>query len=483
MRTGRLLFPAIRWDVAARFAEQARAIDAALARAVGGFILFGGEADAVRELTTGLRARSREPLLFGADLERGAGQQFRGAIQLPPLAAIGSLDDLSVTRLAAALTAREALALGVNWIFAPVADLDIEPHNPIVGTRAFGADPVRVAAHVTAWIEGCHAEGVLCCAKHFPGHGRTTIDSHKALPVVDAARATLEADLTPFRAAVVAGVDAIMTAHVAFPALDPAGAPATLSPVMLDNLLRRELEFEGMIVTDAMIMKGLIGEDGNETGAALRALAAGCDALLYPTDLEAVAGAVEHAGGNELTRARLARALTRVNAAIAVAPSTAHGAWGRPADFAWAESVALRTIRFERGSGECSLEFDLLTVDDDLGGPWPPPPRDPFLSSLRDAGFDPRPVDSLDGGRAAVVAVYADIRGWKGTAAIRDPARARIAEALEHRPDALVVLFGHPRLGASIPSDNLVVAWGGEAVMQRAVSHGLASIALPPTAA
>jgi len=483
MRTGRLLFPAIRWDLAARFAKEAPGIEAALALGVGGFIIFGGDADAVRELTTGLRARSREPLLLGADLERGAGQQFGGAIQLPPLAAIGSLDDLSITRQAAALTAREALALGVNWIFAPVADLDIEPRNPIVGTRAFGADPVRVAAHVTAWIEGCHAEGALCCAKHFPGHGRTTVDSHEALPVVDAARAVLDADLTPFRAAVVAGVDAIMTAHVAFPALDPAGAPATLSPVMLDSLLRRDLEFEGMIVTDAMIMKGLIGEDGNETGAGLRALAAGCDALLYPTDLGAVATAVAQAAGNELTRARLARALARVNAAVAVAPTAARGAWGRSADLAWAEAVALRTIRFERGSGECAREFDLLTVDDDLGGPWPPPSRDPFLSSLRAAGFDPRPVDALDGGRAAVVTVFADIRGWKGTASFRDAARARIADALERRPDSLVVLFGHPRLAAAIPSDNLVVAWGGEAVMQRAASHGLASVSLPPTAA
>jgi len=483
MRTGRLLFPAIRWDPATRFAKEARHIDAALARGVGGFIVFGGDAEDVRALTAMLRERSREPLLIGADLERGAGQQFHGAVQLPPLAAVGALDDLSTTRQAAAVTARGALALGVNWIFAPVADLDIEPRNPIVGTRAFGADPVRVAAHVTAWIEGCHAEGVLCCAKHFPGHGRTTLDSHATLPVAEATRDALEADLTPFRAAVVAGVDAIMTAHVAFPALDPTGPPATLSPAILDGLLRRELEFEGVIVTDAMIMKGLVADAGDEAGAALRAIAAGCDALLYPTDLDAVAAAVERAGGNDLPRARLAYALARVNAAAAIAPQAARGTWSRTADVAWAEAIALRTIRFERGSGECAREFDLLTVDDDAGGPWPAPSREPFVESLRAAGFDPRPVDAVDAGRAAVVAVYADIRGWKGTASIREAARARIADALERRPDALVVLFGHPRLGAVVPADNLVVAWGGEAVMQRAASHGLASVSLPPTAA
>jgi beta-glucosidase-like glycosyl hydrolase len=481
MRTTRLLLPAIRWDAATRFAGEARAIDAALARGVGGFVLFGGDTDAVRTLTADLYDRSPEPLLIGSDLERGAGQQFRGATQLPPLAAIGSLDDLSITRQAAALTAREALALGVNWIFAPVADLDIEPRNPIVGTRAFGADPVRVAAHVTAWIEGCRAEGALCCAKHFPGHGRTVADSHETLPTVDATREELETDLTPFRAAVVAGVDAIMTAHVAFPALDPAGVPATLSAPILD-LLRQELGFEGLVVTDALIMKGLLAGD-DEAAAAVKALSAGCDTLLYPADLQAVADAVENAGGKELPRARLARALGRVNAVVAAAPAGGKGAWGRATDGAWALAIATRSIRFERGSAECPRDFDLLTLDDDLGGPYPPPSRDAFLAGLRDAGFDPRPVAALEPDRPGLIAVYADIRGWKGTPALREAARERLSAALERRPDALVVLFGHARLAPMVPSENLVVAWGGEAVMQRAASRWLANASLPPDAA
>ena len=401
---------------------------------------------------------------------------------MPPLAAIGSLDDLSVTRQAAALTAREARSLGVNWVFAPVADLDNEPRNPIVGTRAFGADPVRVAAHVTAWIEGCHAEGVLCCAKHFPGHGRTTTDSHAVLPVVHATREELEADLTPFRAAVVAGVDAIMTAHVAFPSLDPGGAPATLSSQVLGPLLRGELAFGGLIVTDAMIMKGVLHEEDAGVTASLKALAAGCDALLYPADLEAVGDAVEKANGNQLTRARLARSLDRVHAMAARAPATA-GAWGRAADSAWALATAMRTLRLERGAPQIARAFDLLTVDDDLGGPYPPPARDAFLDGLRGAGFDPRPVEALDGSRPATLAVYADIRGWKGSASIRGPALDRVRSAIERRPDALVVLFGHPRLAPLMACENLVVAWGGEAIMQRAASRWLASESLPPAAA
>lgn len=481
MRTSQLLLPAIRWDPVTRYSRAEPVVNAALAQGVGGFVLFGGEANAVRAMTVDITRRSTTPILIGADLERGAGQQFRGATQLPPLAAIGALDDLSVTRQAAALTAREARAVGVNWIFAPVADLDIESRNPIVGTRAFGADPVRVAAQVTAWIEGCHSEGVLCCAKHFPGHGRTTTDSHAALPVVEATREELETDLTPFRAAVVAGVDAIMTAHVAFPALDPGEVPATLSAPVLETLLRRELGFEGPVVTDAMIMQGVLGDD-DEGLASVRALSAGCDVLLYPSDFEAVADAIDRAHGNELKRARLARALSRVNALAAQAPA-AQGAWGRSVDRAWAVATATRTLRFERGSADIEREFDLITVDDDLGGPYPPPSRSAFLHGLRDAGFDPIPVEELDGARPAVVAVYADIRAWKGTAAIREVAATRVRSALEARPDAVVILFGHPRLARLLPGENLVIGWGGEEIMQRAASRWLADESLPPSAA
>jgi len=141
----KLFLPAIRWDGANGFESSRELIDLALERGVGGFIIFGGESGAVRALTTELRSRSVIPLLIGADLERGAGQQFAGAIGLPPLAAIGSLADSMAVHGAAELTAREARSLGVNWIYAPVCDIDVEPENPIVGTRSFGSDPDDVA--------------------------------------------------------------------------------------------------------------------------------------------------------------------------------------------------------------------------------------------------------------------------------------------------------------------------------------------------
>lgn len=479
-RIAQVLFPALRWRDDSGFDHEAERIDEALRLGVGGFILFGGDAGSILELTTELRRRSRTPLLFGADLERGAGQQFRGATQLPPAAALAALDDLEVTRRAGELTAREARALGVDWVYAPVADLDIEPRNPIVGTRSFGGDPARAAAHVTAWIEGCRAGGALSCAKHFPGHGRTLADSHAELPLVTAARHELETDLAPFRAAIRAGVDSVMTAHVSYPELDPSGAPATLSPAIVEELLKRELGFRGAVSTDALNMQAVIEGGGEGAAAAVRALSAGCDALLYPAEPAEVAAALEAALGNGLQPARAEAALAAiallVERAGAMAPPAAE--WGRPEDHAWALSVADRTLRVVRGEPlRIPHAVGLVTVDDDIGGPFPPGPRDAFPAALRACGIDVADAAEAGAGRATVVAVYADIRGWKGRAGLSERAVAAVAQAIDAAPDAIVVLFGHPRLAAELPdrAAHVLAAWGGEPLMQEAAARRLAA--------
>ena len=209
-----LVFPALRWRRGS-FAHERERIRAALDAGVGGFIIFGGTRDAVTALTRGLREVAGRPLLIGSDLERGAAQQVRGLTELPPPAALGELDDLEATGAAALVTATEAAAVGINWVFAPVCDLDLEANNPIVQTRAFGSRPERVAAHATAWVRACQEHGVLSCAKHYPGHGRTTLDSHEALPVVAVDGGELErTDLAPFTAAVEADVGSVMAAFV-----------------------------------------------------------------------------------------------------------------------------------------------------------------------------------------------------------------------------------------------------------------------------
>ena len=505
MSAARLLFPAIRWDAAREAWDIADRIDGLHELGVGGFIVFGGPADAVADLTNRLRSGSRHPIVVGADLERGAGQQFGGATPLPPAAALASLDDLSVTRRAGALTAREARALGVDWAYAPVADVDVEPANPIVGTRAFGTDPEAAARHVAAWVDGCRSAGALACAKHFPGHGRTTADSHLGLPTVDADRGTLVADLGPFRSAIEAGVDAIMTAHVAFPALDPSGAPATLSGPILDGLLRDRLGFDGAVVTDALIMEGVTAGGGSPgiEAAAVRAVAAGCDALLYPPDPHAAAAALEAARGRELAAARIDEAEARierlvsrvdrdagdeVTAGAAGAGRSAGAGKGEGAgqasggpsevgtatDRAWALRLGTRAVRVIRGGVDLPGSFELVTVDDDVGGPYPAPSRSAFPATLRKAGTGVVPVESPTGGRPVVVAVYADIRGFKGRPGLRDGARRRLRAAVEAAPSSLVVLFGHPRLAADLPGENVLCAWGGEPLMQEAAAVRLA---------
>lgn len=460
----RLLLPALRWSAERGWDDARPTIEQGLELGVGGFILFGGEAGAVRELCAELHRRAPHPLLIASDLERGAGQQFRGATPLPPAAALGSLGDPDVVRRAAELTAREARALGVNWVYAPVADVDLEPENPIIGTRAFGTDPDEVAALVGAWVRGCAAGGALSCAKHFPGHGRTLGDSHIERPTVAAGRDVLAEDLKPFRSAVAAGVDSMMTAHVAYPALDPQGLPATLSAPILEGLLRRELGFDGLVVTDALIMEGFV-EDLDEARGAVLAVAAGCDALLYPDDSAAVVRELQAARADgRLAERRAQDALRRIAAAAERVAGGPAGEWGREEDRRWALETAVRTLRVVRGAPQLPPgRVRLVEVEDDAGGPYPPYPRTALPAALRRQG-----VELADEG-APLVVLYSDIRAWKGRPGISAAARERVREITTRTPDTTVVLFSHPRLADEIPTArHLLAAWGGEALMQEA---------------
>jgi hypothetical protein len=352
----------------------------------------------------------------------------------------------------------------VNWIYAPVADVDLESRNPIIGTRAFGTEPEAVAAQVAAWTRGCARGGALSCVKHFPGHGRTVGDSHAERPTVAAGREELEADFAPFRAGFAAGADATMTAHVSYPALDPSGRPATLSRPILHGLLREELGFGGLVVTDALIMDGLT-EDVSEAQAAVEALAAGCDALLYPGDTDVVmrelAAALED---GRLARSRVDDALRRVAAAAERVAGAPRGEWGGDADRRWALETAVRTLAPLRGTPALPPNpVRLVEVEDDAGGPWPPYPRDAFPAALREAG-----VPLSDDG-APLVCVFSDIRAWKGRPGISAAARERVAGIVAESPDAPVLLFSHPRLADELPTaHHLLACWGGEALMQQA---------------
>jgi beta-glucosidase-like glycosyl hydrolase len=459
--------PALRARPGSGFSHEAGAIAEALDLGVGGFIIFGGTIESVRRLTADLLRRAERPLLLASDLERGAGQQIEGLTEFPPPLALAALDDASAVRWVASVTAREARAVGVNWIFAPVADLDVLPENPIVQTRAFGSDPQRVATLVRSWIEGCQGAGALACAKHFPGHGRTTVDSHVTLPVVDARRDTLEStDMVPFGVAVDAGVASLMTAHVAFPALDPDTRPATVSPPILGDL-RRRLGFDGLVVTDALIMDGAM-TGRRESDAAVEAVRAGVDVLLYPNDPRRVCDALDQAVGvGTLPPERLAEALARYDRALARATEPTPPVTRGPFESADTLADALLAQGMLRG-GAPRLEgpLDLVVVDDDLGGPYPPGPSD-YLARALGSELTGRYT-----GGSRVVLAFAEPRAWKGRSGFGPDAR----EALAHSaPGAdLVVLFGHPRLAEEIPSDApVLLAWHRQRLMQEAVARWL----------
>jgi len=469
----RLVFPALRWRRESFEHERAK-IDAALGvgGGVGGFIVFGGTRDAVAALTSELRARAGRPLLIGADLERGPAQQVQGLTELPPPAALGFLDDLAATSACGVVTGVEARSVGINWAFAPVCDLDLEPRNPIVQTRSFGADPVRVGEQAAVWIRGLQEHGVLGCAKHYPGHGRTTQDSHATLPRVATPAGELQqTDGTPFEYAIRAGVGSVMSAFVAYPGWDASGRAASFSPAIL-GYLRETLNFGGLVVTDALIMAGASAAQP-VPAATVTAVAAGCDALLYPEDFPSVVAALDRAVGATIPTARADEALARYEAAVAE--------WGRgtwdvggvdlDAHAAFADGLADRAAHVVRGEPPTiHLPLAVSIVDDDVGGPYTVGPRDVFHRTLRDAGISL--AQRATGNRQRIILVYAEPRSWKGRANLGARSRALVRRLA---PGArLVLLFAHPRLASQIPGRApILCCWHGQPLMQRAAARWL----------
>jgi beta-N-acetylhexosaminidase len=289
-------------------------------RVVGGAVR-SAEPHGMASFLNRMQRLAKVPLLVGADFERGASMRVTGTAKFPHLMAYGAANDLELTRSLGAATAREARALGVHWVFAPVADVNSNPDNPIINIRSFGENPVAVASHVEAFIQGAHsdpANRVLVTAKHFPGHGDTSVDSHMGLARLGADRARMDAiELVPFRRAVNARVDAVMTAHMAVPAVEKEEIPATVSKNVMTGLLREDLQFSGLIVTDAMDMQGLTRQFPG-TEAAIRALQAGVDVLLMPGNPEAVIKTVVAAvRDGRLSRKRIDESTLRVLAAKA----------------------------------------------------------------------------------------------------------------------------------------------------------------------
>jgi len=340
-------------------------------------------------LTNQLQAKAKIPLLVGADFERGAAMRLDEGTSFPTAMALAAGGNPQDAYTMGKITALEARAVGIQWIYAPDADVNNNPGNPIINTRSFGEDPAKVAEYVKAFVRGVEENGGLATAKHFPGHGDTAADSHIDLPTIPASRERLEKlELVPFRAAISAGVGSIMTGHLSVPALEPdPNTPATLSPHILTELLRKELGFKGLIVTDAMDMGGITvryapGE------AAVRAILAGVDALLMPPVPDAAFEALQAAvRSGRISTERLDGSVRRILLAKAKL--------GLP------ESKIVDVNAINQKLGSVARQADAQEISDR------------GITLLRDNAHR-LPLDGTKPGRALLLAFYADPEPYPG---------------------------------------------------------------------
>jgi beta-N-acetylhexosaminidase len=450
---------------------------------VGGFIIYSGDALTAAALTNRLQARARVPLWFASDFEGGVGMQLRGGTRLPRAMALAATGDTESAVEAARITAREGRALGVHVNFYPVLDVNNNPSNPIINTRAFSDDPEMVANWGAAFIRAAQDERQIATAKHFPGHGDTSLDSHILLPTMDAPRERLEQiELPPFRSAVQRGVRAVMTAHIAVPALDTGAKeirPATFSPALVDGLLRRDFGFEGLIFSDALSM-GAVADRYEAGEAAVLAIEAGCDVALYPIDIERAHTALcEAVRTGRLTAERIDRSARRILAAKAwcglhrerlVSLDNVWDVLGSPA-----HTEVSRDL-FERGVTLIRDPLDLLPLKKkrvaaiilkDNVPVWAHVLREPAGSRFSAAAartFNARLIESgaeaadikmiLEVTRdcdVALVAVCARVAAYKGSVALAH-AHAEVLEALDAaRIPTIAVVFGNPYVLPRMP--------------------------------
>jgi len=466
---------------------------------VGGFILFGGDEKVVQRLRA-LKRPGRGPAGIGpfiaADLERGLGQQVKGGTDLPPLMALGAANDETLARQAGSLTGREARAAGIDWVFAPVLDLADMAENPIVQARAFGSDPALVSRLGAAWIQGLEEEGALACAKHFPGHGSTSQDSHDSLPRVSRPRDVFDArDLVPFKMAAALPVSSFMTAHVAYPQL-ASDKPATIEPAIVDGILRKQLKYDGLVVTDALIMSGLTDATaGDEARAAVLALEAGCDVILFPKDPRAVMRTIAAWArtGGQAARARLQDAVGRVlhlKRQIGLAGPAHHlktkKTTAPPEGVKLAQRIAdaaLTRVGPARPPLAKGEKTALLVIDDD-GVDHPALELtlelQEALGTIHTAALGPDATDEerarareiAGSAQQVVAAVLCKTRAWKGRPGLA-PAHRAFLQSLGGAASVVALATPYALAGSCPQGSEVLVAYGDDASSQRAAARVL----------
>src|SRR5688572_17204526 len=497
---------------------------------IGGIILFRGPVYESVVLMNRMQELAKHPLLISADLEAGAGMRFDDTVNFPWAMATAATGNPEYARRAGDVTAREARALGVYHVYAPVADVNNNAANPVINVRSYGEDPAAVGRFVAAFVEGVQNAGVIATAKHFPGHGDTAVDSHRGLPEIDVTRERLNSvELVPFRAAINAGVGAVMDGHIALPRIDPtvitplprdrkvgpidtdeAGEivvergtmPTTLSP-KINAILRDDLQFDGLIVTDAMSMSGLTLYFTQEE-ASVRALEAGADQLLKPADADAAfRGVIAAVKNGRLTEQRIEQSARKILAAkydlglvkqrITPIDEIDRIVSGRQAGLL-AEEIARHAVTLVRNDAgllplkltPASKVFNLAITngDDRL---WITQTFNGTMSRggikletivLDDRSSEAEVKKALDAaGRADIVLVsmYGRVRsGQARSVALPEPGAKALNTLIERRKPLVGISFGNPYLLMNFPKlQTYLVVYGDMPSLQKATAEAL----------
>lgn len=468
-------------------------------------LLYKNEPLEAAMVTNQLQSDSEFPLIFGADFERGLGSRLNDVTSFPHPMAFGAAGNVEFAREAGRITAQEARAIGVQWNWFPTADVNSNPANPIINTRSFGEDPKQVGEMVAAYIEGAHEFGMLTTAKHFPGHGDTDTDSHLSVPTVNRDKSYFEnVALPPFRAAIKAGVDAVMVAHILATALDPGSdRVASISAAIVTGLLKQQMHFTGLVVTDAMDMNGLtklFPEGGSAAAgrAAVAAVKAGNDLLLIPSDLDgSYNGLLQAVRSGDIPESRIdesvlkilrAKASVGLNKARLVNINAVTRKLAKPASLATAQEIAdsavtlvrdnrqvlplkatLKGTNAARNAYQPAAEIHnrtlvLIFTDDsrsDLGRLLDqevrmriPDARVMYIDRRDAAGFKQPVKDALQQADAVIAAIYAvpSAGGMANAAMVQDSSASLLHEVLGAAAGkTVVVAMGNPYIAAQFP--------------------------------
>ncbi|HXO35514.1 MAG TPA: glycoside hydrolase family 3 N-terminal domain-containing protein [Candidatus Acidoferrales bacterium] len=493
------------------------------------------------DLLNRLQKDSKLPLLFAADFERGVSMRLMGTTVFPHAMAFGGDGKADDAETFGRISAEEARSIGIHWNFFPDADVNSNPTNPIINTRSFGEDPKQVGDLVTAYIKGAHEGGMLTTVKHFPGHGDTATDSHLGVASVNVDRAHLESiELPPFRQAIAAGVDSVMVAHVTVPALDSdPNHVATISPVIVSDLLEQQLGFKGIVVTDALDMAALTHLfAGNIGRAAVEAFKAGNDLLLIPADFPASYNAMlQAAQSGEISRERLDRSVLKIlktkaslglEDARLVDMSAIAKVVAKPSNLAFGQQVADDAVTLVRDNGKvlplkskgtakgglpyttpeatANQVVAVLFSDDvrtDSGHAFArefrariPDAHIIYVDPRIAAGMSGEVLKAMDEAQSVVAAVYVVPSGGKidNSVAMADASGVLLQQLLNHAGEkAAVIAMGNPYLAADFPQIGTYMCTFSDATVSETAAvkalfgeimiHGHLPVSIPNVAA